>query len=524
MGSSTPGAVRRRPLRPAGNVRSITERLGWSVLVAGDDSAVCREFADRWGDDLAARSKGPFRFAFLAGQPASAAPPGVDEHVPCLVVVTDADVRVVPFEGRDAAEVHRVLTGWIDEYHRANEGLVARWTAVEHEAHRLIAELSGSSRAAREWAGRARAARESSPRLESLCAAPPDDLGAVLADRSGLPPELTTELSACRDRLRELDVVAAAGRRMAAAADELAGSDDRRVVRRVLGRLTGDTALRRLLTPDGAAALAAARSAFGRDDAADVRAWREDNGKLFTLPVFTAARQAWRWIADQGRLPREPPARHRRRDFDAFTRALAAQPLGAEAADGALAALAAHHGVTDQAEWTAATAGFRAYLVDAVDRLRATAPADFTAVGHCLPDFAPPVRSLTDDLRDRRDDLVRALRRAEPDSVAQARREVLATVPALAERHRARVAASLAAPPPEPTGAAAAARLADLVAVLDGYDAEACSVVHPHRSDPAALAVAVADAPEDDPVAALRRLAERTAAEYRQAWHGQVPG
>ncbi|CCH30881.1 hypothetical protein ABZ816_01270 [Actinosynnema sp. NPDC047251] len=527
-----PGAevAHRRALRLDENARSITDRFGWSALVLGDDSAVGRKFPERYGDELTARSAGPVRIAFFAGRPAaeSVAGPelarrlGLSDHLPCLVVVAEAGVHVLPFRERSAADVHRVLTGWMEEFHRANVGLVARWTAVEREIHRLVAELSGSLWAARERSARVRAERESLQRLESLGAAPLD-LDAVLADRAGLPWALTTALYACRDRLRELDAVEAAGERMAAAARDLSGSDDRRALCRVLGRLTEDTALRRLLTPDGAAALTAARAAFGRDDDADVREWRADNGKLFTLPVFTAARQAWRWIADQGRLPRESPARHRERDFDAFTRALAAQPLGPAAADGVLAALAAHHGVTDEVEWTAATAGFRAYLLDAVDRLRATAPAGFTAVGHCLPTFAPPVRPLTDDLRDRRDALVRALRRDVPGAVADDRRTVLAAVPVLVEEHRARVAATLAGPAPEPTGEAQARRLAELVDLLGSYDAAVRSAVHPHLSESGVVAVEVATSPADalgvppgeDPAEVLRRVAARTVAEHR---------
>ncbi|MEV0679039.1 hypothetical protein AB0I60_21225 [Actinosynnema sp. NPDC050436] len=518
------GVPRRRAPRP---LPSITDRFGWSAFVLGGDSVVGRDLRDRFAADLAARSTGPVRVAFPGDDPDHESPdttellqrPEISAHVPCVVVVADPGVHVLPFAGREADDVHRLLADWIDLHHRENGALLERWTNREHEINRLLAALSATLRAARRRATRVRAARKSLRRLDKLSTAPPDDLDAVLADPKGLPGALITALTACRTRLRECAAVEAAGERMAAAARELAGSDDRRVIRRVLGRLTDDSALRLLLAPDAAERLAAARAAFGRDDAADVREWRAENGKLVTRPVFAAAAQAWRWIAHQGRLPLEPAHRTRRREYDAFARALAAQPLGPGAADGVLAALAAHHGVTDQAEWAAATAGFRAYLVDVVEWLRVGAPADFTSVGHCLPTSPPPVRPLTDELRELRDGLADVLLRDVPGPQADARRAVRESVPALAEEHRARVAATLAEPGPEPTGAAEAARLAELVEELAGYEDAVRSVVLPHLSDPAAVPVAAHPAaldgpPEQDPVDALRRVAEQTAAEY----------
>ncbi len=356
---------------------------------------------------------------------------------------------------------------------------------VGQRIERLVSTLSGALSAVRSWSERQCAEWRLLRVLAALSESPPADLealAAVLDGRSELPPGLRRALEECRERLRSLDEAVAARDRMAAVAEELAASDDLREIRRTLGGLTGDAPLRRQLAPDAASVLAVAWTAFVQDDVADLRNWRHDNGKLFAQPVFAAARQSWRWIADQGRLPREAPARHRQRDYVAFTRALVAQPLANPSgviADAVLAALAVHHGVTDEPEWTAATAGFRAYLVDAVDRARSGAPADFSLVGHCLPNFAPPVRVLTEDRRARRDELVRALR-GQADALAGVwdERAALAAVPELAAGFREEVAERLAAAsPPELTGAAEAESLAELVAAAgECDDAEMCRV------------------------------------------------
>ncbi|MBW4718052.1 toll/interleukin-1 receptor domain-containing protein [Saccharothrix obliqua] len=472
---------------------------------------------------------------------------GIGRHVPCLVVFTDIGdlgVHVLPFEEIGADEAYRRVRAWIDEFYEVNHDVLARWTRIEQQVARLVSALAGSLWAVREWPTHQRAAWRELRAVAALAAAPPGDLAAldeVLAGEARLPASLRDELAMCRRRLSAAADRLAAAERMTAAAGELAATDDNRVLRRVLGRLTGDAPLRLLLDPDAASALAAARAVFVRDDVAELRNWRQDNGKLFAMPVFTAARQSWRWIAEQGRLPRETPARHRQRDFSAFNTALAAQPLArpsGEIADAVLAALAAHHGVTDEGEWRTATAGFRAHLVDAVDRLKSGAPADFTLVGHCLPFVAPPPRSADGPRARRRDELVRALRRSADRQVVAAheRETVLAAVPVLAEGHRAELEARLAtAAPPELTGGAAVAELTDLVAVLDEYDDAVRSVVHPHLSDPELVPVAgrVADAAgladRPRPADRLRPRAAWTVETYRRlarerpTWRTRTP-
>lgn len=537
MGSRAPNAetAYRHALRLDDRGRALTDAFGWSVLLLGDGSAVAREFAEGHRPGVAA----PVRSASFpgAGGAAFARRLGVEAHVPCLVVCADAEdrrVHVLPLADRAADEAHRRVQGWVDEFHEANRELLERWTGVERELRLLVDAVSGPLWAARIRETERRRDLRVAHRLAALLASPPDDLAAldaVLADTTDLPWRLVDALRDHRRRVAELEGESAARERMAATAAELAGADDRGDVRRLLAGLTADATARRALDHDTASALAAARTAFTRDDAEGARRWREGNGPLFALPVFTAARHSWHWIADQGREWRETPQRHRQRDFAVFNRVLAAQPLAdpGAAADAVLAALAAHHGVTDEEEWTGATAGFRAYLVDTVGRLAGAAPPGYALVGHCLPNFPPPVRPLDDGERALRDELARLLAR---DATARAGAEgdlraESAAPTALVERFRAEAAARLeaTATPPEPGDPAEAAELAALAGVLDEYDDALRSVVRPHESDPAVVPV---DCPVSPAEAAgvrggrlaidgLREQVARTLAEHRAA-------
>ncbi|MFC5060348.1 hypothetical protein [Saccharothrix xinjiangensis] len=537
MGSRAPNAetAYRRALRLDDRGRALTDAFGWSALLLGDGSAVAREFAEGRRTGVA----DPVRFASFPGAGGSgfARRLGVEAHVPCLVVCTDVEdrrVHVLPLADREADEAHRRVQGWVDEFHAANRERLERWTGVERELRRLADAVSGPLWAARIRLLERRRDQRVLDRLAALLASPPDDLAAldaVLADTADLPWPLVDALRDHRRRIAELEGELAARRRMAATAAELRCADDRGDVRRLLASLTADAAARRALSPGAASALAAARTAFTRDDAEGARRWREENGPLFALPVFTAARHSWHWIAEQGRAWRETPQRHRQRDFAVFNRVLAARPLAdpGAAADAVLAALAAHHGVTDEEEWTTATAGFRTYLVDSVGGLAGSAPPGFTLVGHCLPNHPPPVRPLDDGERDLRDELARGLARdaTARNAAAGDLRAALAAVPALAERYRAEPAARLeaTATPPELGGRAEAEELARLAAVLDEYDDAVRSATRPHESDPAVIPVECPVSPAEAAgarggrraVDGLREQVARTLAEHREA-------
>ncbi|QFZ21525.1 hypothetical protein [Saccharothrix syringae] len=493
-----PEEVYRHALRLDERTRTVTDRFGWSALLVGDRSLAGRGLPERYRADLRARAGDRVRFAFSCpdGGLPFARRLGVDEHVPCLVVLTDVEdtgAHVLPIADRTADDVHRLLRSWVDDHHEANRERLERWTGVERELHRLLGSLSGSLRAVRDWSAEQRAGRRRLRRLAELVREPPHDLAALdvlLADP--LLGPLADALSTCRARVAESDGVLAARRRVVDAAGRLAGADAPSTVRQVLADLVADTAARRALSAE---TLSAARSAFtGDDDPEDFRRWREGNRPLFAMPVFTAARQSWRWIAEQGREPGETPRRHGQRDFAAFTRALAAQPLAdpGAAADAVLDALAAHHDVTDDAEWAGATAGFHAYLVDAISRLRSSAPPGFALVGHCLPGFPPPVRPLDERERGLRDGLARLLERdaGAAGEAEEERRAALAAVPAVAEEFRVDLAArSATATPPEPTGRAELTALEELAGVLDEYDDAVRSAAHPHVADPSVIPV-----------------------------------
>ncbi|MFT7836876.1 hypothetical protein Q5530_12070 [Saccharothrix sp. BKS2] len=530
----------RHALRLDDRTRALTDRFGWSVLLVDGGSAVGREFAR--GHRPAPADLVRFATVPDADGPGFTRRLGLDAHVPCLVVCADVAsrrVHVLPLADRTADEAHRRVQDWVEEFHEANHELLARWSGVEREVRELVDVVSGPL-----WARRIRSAERSRDQqvlrgLAALATSPPDDLAgvdAVLADPTDLPWGLVDALRDLRGRIAGLDADLAARERMAGAAAELAAATDRQDVRRVLASLTADATARHALAPDTAAALTATRAALTRDDARDSRRWREENGPLFALPVFVAARHSWHWIAEQGRRWRETAQHHRQRDFALFSRVLAAQPLEDPdaVADAVLTALAAHHGVTDEEEWTAATAGFRAYLVETTGRLREAAPEGFTLVGHCLPNHPPPVRPLDEEERGLRDGLASRLARdAAAREAADGRREALAEVPALAERFRAEPAARLeaGAPVPELADRSLVEALARLAGVLDGYEEAVRSVVHPHEADPAVIAVecpvgvaeAVGVVVGRSAFDRLREQVARTLAGHREA-AGALPG